>query len=60
MRSQGLPAATIARLKAEPQARFGDQTAWQAHLERLGFNALKVTPEPAEATPNNNRFKVVL
>ncbi len=46
MRSQGLPAATIARLKAEPQTRFSDQTAWQAHLDRLGFNALKVTPDP--------------
>ena len=23
-----------------------DQTAWKAHLDRLGFNALKVTPEP--------------
>jgi hypothetical protein len=46
MRNQGLPAATIARLKAEPQTRFSDQTAWNAHLDRLGFNALKVTPEP--------------
>src|SRR5450631_3835911 len=46
MRNQGLPAATIARLKAEPETRFSDKAAWQAHLERLGFNALKVTPEP--------------
>jgi hypothetical protein len=46
MRNQGLAAATIARLRAEPQTRFSDQTAWLAHLDRLGFNALKVTPEP--------------
>lgn len=46
MRNQGLPAATIACLKAEPQTRFSDQTAWQAHLDRLGFHALKVTPDP--------------
>jgi hypothetical protein len=46
MRNQGLPAATIARLKAEPETRFSDQIAWKAHLDRLGFNALKVTPDP--------------
>jgi hypothetical protein len=46
MRNQGLPAATIARLKAEPETRFSDQIAWKAHLDWLGFNALKVTPEP--------------
>src|SRR5450759_1629563 len=48
MRNNGLPAATIARLKAEPQTLFSDKAAWQAHLDRLGFNALKVTPEPAD------------
>jgi hypothetical protein len=46
MRNNGLPAATITRLMAEPETRFSDQTAWQAHLDRLGFNALSVTPDP--------------
>ena len=46
MRNQGLPAATIACLKAEPETRFSDQAAWQAHLDRLGFHASVVTPEP--------------
>jgi hypothetical protein len=46
MRNNGLPAATIARLMAEPETRFSDQTVWQAHLDRLGFNALTVTPDP--------------
>ena len=46
MRNNGLPASTIARLTAEQQTRFSDQTAWQAHLDRLGFNTLSVTPDP--------------
>jgi hypothetical protein len=46
MRNQNLPAATIALLMAEPRTRFSDQAAWQAHLDRLGFNALSVTPDP--------------
>jgi Transposase IS66 family len=46
MRNNGLPAATIARLMAEPQTRFSDRTAWQAHLDRLGFNTLTITPDP--------------
>jgi Transposase IS66 family len=48
MRDHGLPAATIALLKAEPETRFADQTAWQGHLERLGFTALRVTPDPIQ------------
>ena len=46
MRNQGLPAATIDCLKAEPETRFSDQAAWQAHLDRLGIHASKVTPDP--------------
>ena len=46
MRSPGLPATPIARLVAEPETRFSDQTVWQEHLDRLGFNKLKVTPNP--------------
>jgi hypothetical protein len=48
MREHGLPAATIALLKAEPEIRFADQTAWQGHLDRLGFTALRVTPDPIQ------------
>lgn len=46
MRDHGLPAATIALLAASPQTRFADQPAWTAFLERLGFTALAVTPNP--------------
>jgi Transposase IS66 family len=46
MRGQGLPAATIAQLKAQPQVRFADQAGWLAHLDRLGLTALRITPDP--------------
>jgi len=46
MRKHSLSAPLIARLTAQPQTRFADQAAWQAHLDRLGFTALDVTPNP--------------
>ena len=46
MRDQNLPATTIARLMADPEQRFNDQTTWLAHLDRLGLTALSVTPDP--------------
>jgi hypothetical protein len=36
----------MARLMAEPQTDFADEAGWLAHLERLGFTALDVTPDP--------------
>jgi hypothetical protein len=46
MRKQGLPAASIANLTAQPETSFADQAAWLAHLDRLGFTKLDVTPDP--------------
>jgi hypothetical protein len=46
MRAQALSAPLIAGLMAEPQTEFADQKAWLAHLERLGFTKLHVTPDP--------------
>jgi hypothetical protein len=48
MREHGLPAALIALLAAGLQTRFADQAAWLAHLDRLGFNALKAMPDPVQ------------
>ena len=48
MRKHALSAPLIASLMAEPQTRFADQATWLAHLGRLGFTALEVTPEPAD------------
>jgi hypothetical protein len=46
MRKHDLSAPLIARLMAEPHTCFADEAVWLAHLERLGFTALTVTPDP--------------
>ena len=46
MRGRSLTGAVIRLLADHPDQRFADQTAWQAHLERLGITALDVTPNP--------------
>jgi hypothetical protein len=46
MRKHALSAPLIARLTAETQTCFADQAAWLAHLDRLGFTGLEVTPDP--------------
>lgn len=46
MRKHALSAPLIASLAAQPQTKFADQKTWQAHLDRLGFTKLNVTPDP--------------
>jgi hypothetical protein len=46
MRKHSLPATLIARLAADPHTQFADRAAWLAHLDRLGFTGLDVTPDP--------------
>jgi len=46
MRSRSLAGAVITRLAGEPQARFADHTAWQAHLRRLGVSDMQLSPDP--------------
>ena len=46
MHKHSLPAMLIARLAADPETRFADRDAWLAHLDRLGFSGLDVTPDP--------------
>jgi hypothetical protein len=48
MRDHTLSAGLIDRLKADPQTRFADQSAWRTHLDRLGFTALSITPDPVQ------------
>ena len=46
MRTMNMAAAPIAALANHAETRFGDEAAWRAHLHRLGFDTLKVTPDP--------------
>ena len=46
MRKHALSAPLIASLAAQPETGFADQATWLAHLDRLGFTTLKVTPNP--------------
>jgi hypothetical protein len=46
MRKHSLSAPLIASLAAQPETEFADQAAWLAHLDRLGFTKLDVTPDP--------------
>lgn len=46
MREHKLPKATISLLTAATERHFADEEAFKAHLEKLGFNDLKVHPDP--------------
>ena len=48
MRGRALSATLITRLAEQPETAFADQAAWQAHLDRLGFSVLTVTPDPVQ------------
>ena len=48
MRGRALAGPVIRELAGQPQRHFADQTAWQAHLDRLGISALRVTPDPVQ------------
>jgi hypothetical protein len=46
MRMRNLAGPVIARLAAQAQKSFADETAWRAHLTALGIDQLEVTPDP--------------
>lgn len=48
MRSRALSGPVIRLLAEADDKHFADRAAWQAHLERLGITALKVTPDPVQ------------
>lgn len=48
MRRLAMPAPLVARLARRRTRRFADEAAWQAHLKALGFDRLKVTPDPVK------------
>ncbi|MGH7082472.1 MAG: IS66 family transposase, partial [Acetobacteraceae bacterium] len=48
MRDHALPATLIGRLAEQTQTAFAHQSAWNAHLDRLGFTGLTTTPNPVQ------------
>ena len=48
MRSRALAGPVISQLAAQPRAYFANPFAWQAHLDRLGISAVRVTPDPVQ------------
>ncbi len=46
MRKHALPAPLIESLTEQPQTVFADEATWKAHLDRLGFTKLEITPDP--------------
>ena len=46
MGRRNLAGSVIAKLADHPHKTFADEAAWRAHLERLGLDTLKVTPDP--------------
>lgn len=48
MRTMNMAAAQVAALANHAETRFGDEAAWHAHLRALGFDTLKITPDPVK------------
>src|SRR5215471_1723496 len=48
MRQRNLAAHVITRLAEHPDQQFIDQSAFSAHLKKLGLTDLKVNPDPVE------------
>lgn len=48
MRRLAMAAPLVARLARRRSRRFADEAAWLAHLKALGFDRLKVTPDPVK------------
>jgi hypothetical protein len=46
MRSRSLAGPAVRQLAEHETKHFADRAAWQAHLDRLGISALKITPDP--------------
>jgi Transposase IS66 family len=48
MRQRSLSGLIIKQLAENPEQRFANKDAWQAHLAQLGISALKVLPDPVQ------------